>query len=497
MNAWTPKHQADYEAFLRRQRESKANGQERSAGTQGPRSFNDSDPIHVADPSKWTATLTPASGIMPEPISWLWPGWLARGKMHIIAGQPGTGKTTIAMKMAATVSAGGRWPDGSVVKPGNVVIWSGEDDPADSLVPRLEACGADLSRIFFAGEMSCGKERRAFDPAKDIPALQAAIQEAGGAALIVVDPIVSATAADSHKNAETRRGLQPLVDMASKLGATLIGITHFTKGSEGRSPIDRVTGSLAFGALARVVMVAAREQAGDDGKPGQRFLMRAKSNIGEDYGGFYYELQMAPMRDHPNILASVVCWRQPITGGAREILAAAEAKPADNEGRGIALKEAKEWLRDFLSDGPKAAKEVQSAGGDAGHTWRTLRRAKDGLRVSSVKDGVTKSWVWRLPHDEDDPGDPLHETLDTLAPFPDFQGFQDGQAMDVFEDGQGLGDKLDTFEGGQEQVSGESFENPQGGQDGQAAGVWTASDIGCQENRSSGEIADEGWEDEI
>jgi hypothetical protein len=122
------------------------------------------------------------------------------GKMHIIAGQPGTGKTTIAMKMAAAVSAGGRWPDGSNAKQGNVVIWSGEDDPADTLIPRLEASGADLSRIFFAGEMMCGKERRVFDPAKDIPALQAAIEAAGGAGMIIIDPIVSATAADSHKN---------------------------------------------------------------------------------------------------------------------------------------------------------------------------------------------------------------------------------------------------------------------------------------------------------
>jgi hypothetical protein len=137
--------------------------------------------------------------------------------MHIIAGQPGTGKTTLAMKMAGTVSAGRRWPDGTEATKGKVIIWSGEDDPADTLVPRLEASGADLSRIFFAGEMSCGKERRDFDPAKDITALQAAIETAGGASLIIVDPIVSATAADSHKNSETRRGLQPLVDMTAPL----------------------------------------------------------------------------------------------------------------------------------------------------------------------------------------------------------------------------------------------------------------------------------------
>jgi AAA domain len=129
-----------------------------------------------SQPANWTVALTCASSIKPAPISWLWWEWLAGGKMHIIAGQPGSGKTTIAMKIAATVSAGSRWPDGSTSKQGNVIIWSGEDDYADTLVPRLEASGADLSRIFFAGEMTCGKERRAFDPAKDIPALEAAIE---------------------------------------------------------------------------------------------------------------------------------------------------------------------------------------------------------------------------------------------------------------------------------------------------------------------------------
>ena len=95
--------------------------------------------------SFWTMSLLPASGIKPEPISWLWRDWLARGKMHIIAGQPGTGKTTLAMKMAATVSAGNHWPEGTKATKGNVIIWSGEDDPADTLVPRLEASGSSIA----------------------------------------------------------------------------------------------------------------------------------------------------------------------------------------------------------------------------------------------------------------------------------------------------------------------------------------------------------------
>jgi putative DNA primase/helicase len=343
----------------------------------------------------WTMALTCASGIKPEPISWLWRDWLARGKMHIIAGQPGAGKTTIAMKMAAAVSAGSRWPDGSAAKQGNVVIWSGEDDYADTLVPRLEASGADLGRIFFAGEMTCGKERRAFDPAKDIQVLQVAIEAAGGANLIVVDPIVSATAADSHKNSETRRGLQPLVDMAAKLDAALIGITHFTKSSEGRSPIDRVTGSVAFGALARVVIVAARERDGDDGKPGSGVLMRAKSNIGPDDGGFNYDLQLVPMRSRPDIIASVVSWGDAVSGNARDILKEAESVP-DTEADGE-RHEAAEFLTEFLSDGPKSQKEVKEAAEANCHAWRTVRRAQKDLGIKPSKSGMTGSWMWSFP----------------------------------------------------------------------------------------------------
>src|SRR6476469_8713390 len=93
--------------------------------------------------------LTNGADLTPQPVSWLWRYWLALGKLHILAGAPGQGKTTIAIDMAATVTSGGRWPDGSRCDAGHVLIWSGEDDPADTLLPRLIAAGADKSRIHF------------------------------------------------------------------------------------------------------------------------------------------------------------------------------------------------------------------------------------------------------------------------------------------------------------------------------------------------------------
>ncbi len=87
-------------------------------------------------------------------------------------GQPGTGKTTIALDFAATVSSGGRWPDGTLAEAGNVAIWSGEDDIDDVLAPRLQAMGADMTRIFFVGTVRRGVEASAFDRASDMPALE-------------------------------------------------------------------------------------------------------------------------------------------------------------------------------------------------------------------------------------------------------------------------------------------------------------------------------------
>src|SRR5690242_15002110 len=90
-----------------------------------------------------------AANLEPEPISWLWKDWLAAGKFHILAGAPGTGKTTIALSLAAIITLGTQWPDGSQSAPGNVLIWSGEDDPKDTLLPRLIAHDVDRSRIYF------------------------------------------------------------------------------------------------------------------------------------------------------------------------------------------------------------------------------------------------------------------------------------------------------------------------------------------------------------
>lgn len=339
-------------------------------------------------------TITNAASLKPEPVSWLWPGWLAAGKLHILGGAPGTGKTTLALAMAAVVSTGRHWPDGTQAPRRHVVIWSGEDDPADTLTPRLVASGADLTRIHFVGDVFDSYGRRGFDPARDMRPLAEKLAGIGDIGLLIVDPVVSAVAGDSHKNAEVRRGLQPLVELAASLGCALLGITHFSKGTVGRDPTERITGSLAFGALARLVMVAAKEQQSEEGSEARRVLLRAKSNIGRDDGGFEYELQQQDLAAFPGVMATRAVFGMAMQGTARDILAEADASDEDGTN---SLADCKRFLQDLLADGPVSSKQVKADADGAGHSWRTVRRAQKALGIESVKEGLRGGWVWRLP----------------------------------------------------------------------------------------------------
>jgi putative DNA primase/helicase len=349
-------------------------------------------PFPRAEPSSGSLNLISADSLKPEPIRWLWRGWLAHGKLHVLAGAPGTGKTTSAMSIAASVSGGRALPCGQRPDRGTVVIWSGEDDPADTLIPRLIAAGADLSRVRFVGDFYQDGQRVPFDPARDVPKLATAIAGIDDVALLIVDPLVSAVSGDSHKNAEVRRGLAPLVELAAKIDAALLGITHYSKGTQGRDPLERVSGSLAFGALARVVMGTVKQET-EDGQPQRMLLARAKSNIGPDGGGFAYTIEQVVLPEHGDLIASRIAWGEAVEGTARDLLAEPDAGDVATEGRDAAA-----WLRDLLSEGPMAAKEVQAATRSAGLAWRTVQRATRSAGVETRREGFGRSarYVWRL-----------------------------------------------------------------------------------------------------
>jgi len=398
-------------------------------------------PVRRPQPEPYNAMATYLEGpqvalvrgdtVKIEAIAWLWAGFLAEGKLHIVAGAPGTGKTTLALDFAAAVTCGGRWPDGTRAPIGDVLVWSGEDAPSDTLAPRLRAAGADMSRVHFVGDVRQGGEPVPFDPATHFPALALAASRLPDLRLMIVDPIVSAVAGDSHHNAEVRRGLQPLVTFAEQQGVALIGITHFTKGTQGKEPLERVTGSLGFGAVARIVLGTAK-MAEEDG--GGRVLVRVKSNIGPDGGGFKYELLQVDLTGElAGIVASRVEWAGSVDGSARDILASAEHVEAENEGGG----DPKEFLRYLLELGPMPATTVFRDAEAHGYSKRQMQRARAAIGARVDKQGMKGGWEWSLPKVPLSPEGAEDATHNCAAPSaPSAESSADGVDRDPASDGQ-------------------------------------------------------------
>ncbi len=347
--------------------------------------------------------LVRGDAVALEPVRWLWPGFLPAGMLTILGGAPGCGKTTIALSLAATVTRGGVWPDGSrCAQAGDVLVWSGEDGNSVTAA-RLRASGADMRRVHFVDGIT-GDDGDAFDPGRDMLLLEATAEGLPAPRLLILDPIVSAVTGDSHKGAEVRRSLQPVVTLGQRLGCAVLGITHFSKGTGGRDPVERVTGSIAFAALARLVLVAAKVKAepGADAEP-RRVLMRAKSNIGPDDGGFSYALERVQVA--PEVEGQRVSWLEVLQGTARELLTDAEADPENDDGTTTAGVDG--FLRGLLAGGPATAKTIKADADGAGYAWRTVQRAAHRLGIERRKEGMSGGWVWALG--EPDPARSRHE----------------------------------------------------------------------------------------
>jgi len=352
--------------------------------------------IDGAKPPESNISYRRLSDIKAEPIKWLWNNRIARGKITILAGDPGLGKSQLTAFMAGVVTNGGSWPVEKARCPkGNVVFLSAEDDAADTIRPRLEAVGADLSKVFILDAIkNCGNEgekhERGFDLKQDIQNLETFLREIGGAVLIVIDPISAYLGGtDSHKNADIRALLSPLSDLASKHKAAIIGVTHLNKG-QSKQALQRVTGSLAFVAAARAAYVVAKDQ----NAPDRRLFLPIKNNIGDDRTGFAFVIESV-------ILSAAINTSKIVFESDLVMESADDALTFDNNSGGhSALEEAKEFLRDVCIIG-RTAKQVESQAKEAGISYATLRRAKDQLGIKPKKDGQNGPWVWRLPDLED------------------------------------------------------------------------------------------------
>ncbi len=341
--------------------------------------------------------------VEPKPITWLWPGRIAIGKLTMLSGDPGLGKSLLTIDLSARVSNGARWPDSPEQAPlGGVVMLSAEDDPADTIRPRLDAAGADCSRISLLSGVVWDDEQDSrtatFNLARDLRALDEAIETTPDCRLVVIDPISAfCGSTDSHKNSDVRGLLAPLSELAQRHHIAIVGVNHLNKSGAGSPAMYRTMGSLAFVAAARAAWAVVKDKE----DPKNRLFLPIKNNLAADVAGLSY---VVVEQDGQPCLA----WSaDPVTVSADEALAV--DRP---DGRGRERKAAAAWLRNLLADGPLTQKEIKRQAKEEGLAWHTVNRAKTILEVISRKEGfgAEGGWVWRLP-------DAKEANTSELAPF--------------------------------------------------------------------------------
>jgi hypothetical protein len=336
-----------------------------------------------------------ASEITPEPIEWLWPSRVAIGKQTMIVGEPGLGKSQLTAFMAAAITTGGQWPCNEGQAPlGSVIILSAEDDAADTIRPRLDAAGADTTRVLIVSAVRSndGKGRRTFNLQADLDLLEQEITKTRDVRLVIIDPISSYMGkTDSHKNSDVRGVLEPVGEMAARLRVAVVSVTHKGKGN---SAINSAIGSVGFTGVARSAFLVDKDPDDRD----RRLFLQIKNNIAKDPGGLAFRIgqQLLP----GDIIGSSIFWdSERVSCTADQVLAANE-----NASDRPAQTEAEEFLRHLLGDGPRPAKDVEAEAKEAGISWRTVNRAKKTLGIVAERRaesgqglGRAGRWYWSWP----------------------------------------------------------------------------------------------------
>jgi len=335
-------------------------------------------------PTDEAVRLRRMADVKAESVNWLWQSYIPRGKVTLLEGDPGIGKSWVSLAIATAVTLGKGLPGQEPTEPANVVIASAEDGLGDTIRPRLDAMGADVSRIF-AVDGALTLNENGF-------ALLEAYLERVKPALLIIDPLVAYLGAgvDIHRANETRAVMAQLARLAEKFDVAILAVRHLTKGGMSKA-IYRGLGSIDFTAACRSVLLAGC----DIENPQNRALVHIKSNLTPAGPSIGYELRDGGFY-----------W----TGESS--LTAAQILAADNGTGTSELDEAIAFLKDELADGSVPAKDVYRDAESMGIARRTLERAKAQVGIITRRQGEKGKrgsgvWVWELPADLDRQDIPL------------------------------------------------------------------------------------------
>jgi AAA domain len=335
--------------------------------------------------------LTPASEIVPAPVRWAWAdngnGRIPTGALVVAAGREGTGKSSFGVWMAAQVTLGAL-PGADHGQPRAVIYVAVEDSWRHTLVPRLMAAGADLTRVFRAEVVADELGACTLSLPVDLRRLEVAIAQ-HDVGLVVLDPLMSmiGEGIDTHRERSVRSALDPLARMADRTGAVVLGIAHFSK-AQGADASSLITGSGAFKNVARAIFGFAV-----DPTAGQSVISQTKNSLGRsDLDSLAYEIATAVVST-PSGPAEV--GRLDMLGVADrsvcDILSATGDRDEDEERHDAAA-----WLRSYLLDngGEAAAVDIMKASAKVGFSQNTLQRSKRRAKVTSRKSGMDAAWMW-------------------------------------------------------------------------------------------------------
>jgi hypothetical protein len=330
------------------------------------------------------ADVIRVADVQAERVDWLWPGWIARGKITVFDGDPGLGKSTVTLDLAARLSIGARMPcdDGSAPEPAATLLLSAEDGPADTIRPRLEAAGADLERIHILRGVPDGSAFRMPELPRDLDWIESVIIETG-AALVVIDPLFAylGDKINARVDHDVRRALALLAEMAARTHAAIVLVRHLNK-APGGPAIYRGGGSIGIIGAARSGMLLAA----DPGDATRRVIAQTKSNLGPPVPAL--ALRLVPVSADK---VARIAWEGPTNHQASDLLRI-EDGAAHTE-----VEVATAWLREELSDGhPRESGEVKALAKDEGISARTLARACNLAAVETKREGFPARTTWTI-----------------------------------------------------------------------------------------------------
>ncbi len=331
--------------------------------------------------------LTVLSEIQAEKVPWVWAGYIPRGMPTLIVGEPGTNKSTMLIDYAAKVTTGRLFPGevGKLREPEVAIYLSAEDSAAYTIKPRFLAAGGDPSRLFVLNVNADG-----FNLEKGIPQLEAAIRDVDAKHLLV-DPVNAfLPTTDSWKDTAIRSALRPLRDLAERMNIPVISIMHLNKKTE-QSGLNRINGSVAYGAMARAVYLIAKDP--DDESLRQFHCL--KPSVMKKPAALRFSLTPTEVTDNGGepINTVALTWdiQTPITTTTEELL-----RPLRKGKKGV--EDGTELVARLMVDGPMLAVDLVDQLVEAGLTRATAVRAMQKATSSEKAPGAKDSPWYRTPY---------------------------------------------------------------------------------------------------